>query len=38
MGRWVCVAKNYPQYLIAAEHARMLIRDWFAFEPFQNIL
>jgi hypothetical protein len=27
MGRWVCVAKNYPQYLIAAEHARMLIRD-----------
>lgn len=27
MGRWVCVYKHYPQYLVSAEHARMLIRD-----------
>jgi hypothetical protein len=27
MGRWVMVAKQYPQYLISSQHARMLIRD-----------
>jgi hypothetical protein len=27
MGRWVCIYKNFPQYLISAQHARMLIRD-----------
>ena len=27
LGRWVCVGKNYPQYMIAAHYARMLIRD-----------
>jgi hypothetical protein len=27
MGRWICIAKNYPQFLIAGQHARMLIRD-----------
>jgi hypothetical protein len=27
MGRWVCVYKNFPQWLIASQHARMLIRD-----------
>ena len=27
MGRWVCIYKHYPQYLISAEHARMLIRE-----------
>lgn len=27
MGRWVCIYKNYPQYIISAQNARMLIRD-----------
>jgi len=27
MGRWVCIYKNFPQYIISASHARMLIRD-----------
>jgi hypothetical protein len=27
MGRWVCIYKHFPQYLISAEHARMLIRE-----------
>lgn len=27
MGRWVCVYKHFPQYLISLNHARMLIRD-----------
>ena len=27
MGRWICIQKNYPQFLIAGQHARMLIRD-----------
>lgn len=27
MGRWVCIYKNFPQWLVAAQHARMLIRD-----------
>jgi hypothetical protein len=27
MGRWVCIFKNYPQWLVASQHARMLIRD-----------
>jgi len=27
MGRWVCVYKHFPQYLISSTHARMLIRD-----------
>lgn len=27
LGRWVCIGKNYPQYLIADQYARMLIRD-----------
>jgi len=24
MGRWVCVFKNYPQWLVSAQHARMV--------------
>ena len=24
MGRWVCIHKNYPQWLISAQHARIL--------------
>lgn len=27
MGRWVCVYKHFPQYLISAQNARMLVRD-----------
>lgn len=27
MGRWVCIYKHFPQYLISSEHARMLVRD-----------
>ena len=27
MGRWVCIYKNFPQYMISANNARMLIRD-----------
>lgn len=27
MGRWVCIYKHYPQYLVSAEQARMLIRE-----------
>ena len=27
MGRWVCVYKHFPQYLISSQHARMLVRD-----------
>jgi hypothetical protein len=27
MGRWVCIYKHFPQYLIASQHARMLVRD-----------
>lgn len=27
LGRWVCVFKNFPQYLVSANYARMLIRD-----------
>jgi hypothetical protein len=27
LGRWVCVYKNFPQFLVAAHHARMLIRE-----------
>jgi hypothetical protein len=27
LGRWVCVYKNFPQFLVASQHARMLIRD-----------
>ena len=27
MGRWVCIYKHFPQYLISAQQARMLVRD-----------
>jgi hypothetical protein len=27
MGRWVMIYKNFPQYIVSAQHARMLIRD-----------
>ena len=27
MGRWVCIYKHFPQYLISSTHARMLVRD-----------
>jgi len=27
LGRWVCVYKNFPQFIVAAHHARMLIRE-----------
>lgn len=27
MGRWICVGKHYPQYMVAGQYARMLIRD-----------
>jgi hypothetical protein len=27
MGRWICIFKNFPQYIVSATHARMLIRD-----------
>ena len=27
MGRWICIYKHFPQYLISSTHARMLIRD-----------
>jgi hypothetical protein len=27
MGRWICIFKNFPQYLISSTNARMLIRD-----------
>lgn len=27
LGRWVCVQKNFPQFLVSAHQARMLIRD-----------
>lgn len=27
MGRWVCIYKHFPQYLLASQHARMLVRD-----------
>lgn len=26
-GRWTCIYKNYPQYMISSHNARMLIRD-----------
>jgi hypothetical protein len=25
MGRWVCVYKHYPQWLLSTQHARVLI-------------
>jgi hypothetical protein len=28
MGRWVCFAKMYPQYLISAQKAVILHQDW----------
>lgn len=27
MGRWVCIYKHFPQYLISQTHARLLVRD-----------
>jgi hypothetical protein len=27
MGRFICIFKNFPQYIVSATHARMLIRD-----------
>lgn len=27
MGRWVCIYKHFPQYLISSQSARMLVRD-----------
>jgi hypothetical protein len=27
MGRWICIFKNFPQYIVSGQHARMLIRD-----------
>jgi hypothetical protein len=27
MGRWVCIYKHFPQYLISSQYARMLVRD-----------
>lgn len=27
LGRWVCVYKHFPQFLVAGQYARMLIRD-----------
>ena len=27
MGRWVCIYKHFPQYLISSTNARMLVRD-----------
>lgn len=27
MGRWVCIYKHFPQYLISSQQARMLVRD-----------
>jgi hypothetical protein len=27
MGRWVCVKKQYPQFLVSSTHARLL-HEW----------
>ena len=27
LGRWICVKKTYPQYIVSANYARMLIKD-----------